>query len=829
MTATRPRYADTSVCPDCRSTLPDRAVPLPDVRAAAAGLPRHPAAQHAARGRRPARPAARLRRGRPRRTRRTRSPAPAPRIDPDLPPMPVARPAPVRRGLQGASVPKILLGLGATCLLVAAVIFLAVAWTWLGVGGRTAVLVALTVATGAAGTVLGRRGLTVAAEALTTVAFGLAGARRRRCRQRRLVRRPHPRGAAPPGRPRRSWSRASSCRSSRSARPGSWSRSSSHPPGSPWSWRPSTGRRTPSPPSTWSGSSPCSPSPACAPLGRRFGADVLAWVAGVMAAAAWAGSGLWALAEATAHPTARELWVDGHGWELVLVSGLSLLLWTVAWSEPLVRQGCRGAGREHGHVRRRAPRSRRHARPRLTVIAIGVTVVWSLVAAVTPPAWYAVPRVPLLAGALAVLMSALALLAYAARRRRVGGRAVDRVRRGAPDPGRPAAAPAAAPRLRRHPRLRRPGRRASAPAARSRWPAEPSALAALATLGLYPVPLWLVLAVLAAIAVGLLALALRRTDDRGVAAGRAGRRDRGRASCVAALPSLVLTTVALSLRRHRAGDDPRARPVPARRRGRRARSSRSRSVPSSGRVGELAEVDPALPGRADFVVLGLLALVLARPEVEVAAATASFVAAVVADPARRRRLGLPRDPPDPGRRDRHDERDPPRRPAACSPGPAVRCSRPRPGCGSPTSASSTRSPTRCRRRSPSSWSGSTASARADDVPDRPDARPRPRARHRPVAALGPGRPGDASGRPCSASRAWCSCWSACSCAGTLRWSSAPWSAAWSCSASWRRTRSQTPQWMLIGAAGTVLIACGITWESRMRDLQQAAAYLGRLR
>ena len=40
---------------------------------------------------------------------------------------------------------------------------------------------------------------------------------------------------------------------------------------------------------------------------------------------------------------------------------------------------------------------------------------------------------------------------------------------------------------------------------------------------------------------------------------------------------------------------------------------------------------------------------------------------------------------------------------------------------------------------------------------------------------------------------------------------------------------ETPQWMLIGAAGTVLIACGITWESRMRDLQQAAAYLGRLR
>jgi hypothetical protein len=40
---------------------------------------------------------------------------------------------------------------------------------------------------------------------------------------------------------------------------------------------------------------------------------------------------------------------------------------------------------------------------------------------------------------------------------------------------------------------------------------------------------------------------------------------------------------------------------------------------------------------------------------------------------------------------------------------------------------------------------------------------------------------------------------------------------------------ETPQWVLIGAAGAVLIACGITWEARMRDLQQAAAYVGRLR
>ncbi|WP_296605681.1 DUF2157 domain-containing protein [Nocardioides sp.] len=82
-------------------------------------------------------------------------------------------PRPERHRLSAMSVPKILLGLGALCLLVAAVIFLAVAWSWLGVGGRTAVLVALTLVSGGLGAWLGRRGLRVAAEALTTVGLGL--------------------------------------------------------------------------------------------------------------------------------------------------------------------------------------------------------------------------------------------------------------------------------------------------------------------------------------------------------------------------------------------------------------------------------------------------------------------------------------------------------------------------------------------------------------------------------------------------------------------------------------------------------------------------------
>ncbi|MEP9364151.1 hypothetical protein ABLE68_14385 [Nocardioides sp. CN2-186] len=87
-------------------------------------------------------------------------------------PAPARRPA-ERRGLSALSIPRILLGLGALCLLVAAVIFLAVAWTWLGIGGRTAVLVGLTVVSGGLGVWLAGRGLRVAGETLTTVSLGL--------------------------------------------------------------------------------------------------------------------------------------------------------------------------------------------------------------------------------------------------------------------------------------------------------------------------------------------------------------------------------------------------------------------------------------------------------------------------------------------------------------------------------------------------------------------------------------------------------------------------------------------------------------------------------
>jgi hypothetical protein len=161
------RYADPLTCPDCRTSLPTGAQRCP-----ACNLPlAHPVAAELLGTLTYADTLlARLRAIRA---------AEAPRLTTFVPPVgplprPAASAAPDRRtGVPAASVPKILLGLGAFCLLVAAVIFLAVAWSWLGVGGRTAVLVTLTVAAGAAGTWFAHRGLRVAGEALTAVSLGL--------------------------------------------------------------------------------------------------------------------------------------------------------------------------------------------------------------------------------------------------------------------------------------------------------------------------------------------------------------------------------------------------------------------------------------------------------------------------------------------------------------------------------------------------------------------------------------------------------------------------------------------------------------------------------
>ena len=98
--------------------------------------------------------------------------APATPATPVVPVGPVAA-APAPRRLSAASVPKILLTLGAACLLVAALVFLAVTWQLLGVAGRTLVLVGFTGVAAALTAWSARRGLRAAAEAMGLVALGL--------------------------------------------------------------------------------------------------------------------------------------------------------------------------------------------------------------------------------------------------------------------------------------------------------------------------------------------------------------------------------------------------------------------------------------------------------------------------------------------------------------------------------------------------------------------------------------------------------------------------------------------------------------------------------
>lgn len=97
------------------------------------------------------------------------------------PPTPAQPPPPghssptARTGLSSATVPRVLLGLGALCLVVAALIFLAVTWSALGVGGRTAVLLALAVAAFAGARLVARRSLPAAAESFTVIGLAFAG------------------------------------------------------------------------------------------------------------------------------------------------------------------------------------------------------------------------------------------------------------------------------------------------------------------------------------------------------------------------------------------------------------------------------------------------------------------------------------------------------------------------------------------------------------------------------------------------------------------------------------------------------------------------------
>jgi hypothetical protein len=162
------RYADPSRCPDCRAAI-------------TASEPRCPACGLSLRGDTAGLLFATLSRADDLLTtlRAASTPSPAPTTSTGsvaVAGATAATTAPVgrrTRRLTASSVPQVLLGLGAACLLVAALVFLAVAWSVLGVGGRTATLVVLTVVAGALAATMARRGLRAAAESLSLVAHGL--------------------------------------------------------------------------------------------------------------------------------------------------------------------------------------------------------------------------------------------------------------------------------------------------------------------------------------------------------------------------------------------------------------------------------------------------------------------------------------------------------------------------------------------------------------------------------------------------------------------------------------------------------------------------------
>jgi hypothetical protein len=817
MTATRPRFADPTTCPDCRSLLPvapfrcpSCALPLQGFLASELlrtlgeaddllGRLRASAVAPTAAAAAPPR-------------------EPLPPLDPDLPPMPALPVAgrPQRHGLRGASVPKILLGLGATCLLVAAVIFLAVAWSWLGVGGRTVVLVALTATTGTLGTVLGRRGLRVAAEALTTVALGLlvldvlgadeagwfgtlaleelarlvgaavlvAGLALSVSRERLVV----PQLVAPAG---MALVLASI----------DWT---SYAVGAV----------------DVAGLAGVFVFAAMVVLAVRLGAVVLRWVAGLCAAAVWAVAGLWALSEAVAHPTAHELWVDGHGWELVVASLLTLLAWGAGWQDSIVREGAATVVVSALTFVAVLPLLD-GSQTQVTFVALLVTVGWTGIAAVTPTGWYVVPRVPLLAGALVATASALTLAATAI---------ANIVAIGAPFTE-PAAVRLLDPDVSVHPLLLLATAVALAAAAllatpRTHWTVPASAatvaLAGLLTLGLYPLPLWVVLAALAAIAGGLLALALRRESLASAIAAAVAVT----LLVVAALPSVVLTTVSLGLV---VGALILVLLMP-----RFTFASEAAGLALPAAIGgliwttaELVGLEQELRAAPVLLVLGLLAIGLPRPQVEAAAAASGLIVSLAAlETATDGSMWL-----------------------------AVHLTL----AGALVTTSAIVNPARRML----AWPGGALLAGATWVRlwDVGVVEPEPYTLPTAAALIAVGlyRMRTATDAPTAPtigpglalatvpSLLWVladpvslragvlglACLLMLLAGVQLRWHApvvvgsvvggvvvlrelAPYAL-------------ETPQWVVIGLAGTVLVACGITWESRMRDLQQAATYLGRLR
>ena len=290
--------------------------------------------------------------------------------------------------------PKILLGLGATCLLVAAVIFLAVAWSWLGIGGRTAVLVGLTAATGCAGQWLARRDLGVAAEALTTVALGLL------CLD--LF------GALDAG-----WLGRLGDEHFVAVLGGTLLVASVGV------CLPARGLLVPQLVAPFAflllvagvagqthhtqvvATVTTLGYVALVELGRRLRTVLLPWLSLAGALIALLALAWEAAIDAMDHTTLRGLWLEGHGVGLLAVAALALLPWLMVRGQDDLRQlAC--AGSVSVLTCAAAVPLLDEGLTAITLGAAGFTVGWAVLSALAPPRWYAVPRVPLLGSLVAL-------------------------------------------------------------------------------------------------------------------------------------------------------------------------------------------------------------------------------------------------------------------------------------------------------------------------------------------------------------------------------------------------------------------------------------------
>lgn len=311
--------------------------------------------------------------------------------------------------MPAVSVPIVLLGLGGLCLVVAAVVFVAVTWSDLSLGARTAILCGITVLSGAATVATMRRDLRAAAESLGVVTILLmvidvvAG----QATDAPLL------GRIPAGQV--DWLAGVTLLGG----------------GLGWAL---AGRRSrikdlygvqvlavtggllvcvaiiedSALDESWTAAALVVPLAAAALAARRVGIDVVAAGAVAGAGVGWlvlAGAGLW---HAFEHPTLRELWVDGEGYRLVLAGAFATI--AAEWRRPVlpraVRSGAAFAGLGCGVLVALAPvvDSRLSADAELVVVSV-VTAGLAVLGARTSLPWALPARWSTASAGMSVLVS----------------------------------------------------------------------------------------------------------------------------------------------------------------------------------------------------------------------------------------------------------------------------------------------------------------------------------------------------------------------------------------------------------------------------------------